>query len=84
MLFWWMSMKWMVIDSYNPRTNQVIEVMILTNQDIKRDGFGPALSTRGNLVPWSGPVARVHPQTVKQCYIPYLGCYETPKMMAME
>ena len=45
---------------------------------------GPALSTRGNLVPWSAPVARVHPRTVKHCYLPYLWCYKTPNMMVVE
>ena len=46
--------------------------------------YGPSLSTRGNLVLWSAPVARVKPRTVHHRYLPYLGCYETPKMMAME
>ena len=30
---------------------------------IKTKYLGPALSKRGNLVPWSVPVARVHPRT---------------------
>ena len=45
---------------------------------------GPTLSTRGNLVPWSAPVAQGHPRTVEHRYLPCLGCYETPTMMAKE
>ena len=45
----------------------------------------PALSTRGNLGPWSAPVARVHPRTVQQHrYLPDLGSYRTLVMRAME
>ena len=45
--------------------------------------YGPAVFKRGNLVPWSAPVARVHPRTSQHCYLPYLGHYETPKTMSM-
>ena len=37
--------------------------------------FGPARSIRGNLMPWSAPVARVHPRITQQCYLPCLGYY---------
>ena len=50
----------------------------------QRVGYGPVLSTRSNLVPWSGTVARGHPRTVEHFYFPYLGCYENLKMTAME
>ena len=46
--------------------------------------LGPALSTRGNLVPWSAPVAQGHPRNAEHRYLPYLRCYETPKMMGKE
>ena len=36
-LFWGVSVKSNMINSHKLRTNQVIEVIILTNQDINRD-----------------------------------------------
>ena len=36
------------------------------------------------MVPWTTPVARSHPRTVKHRYLPYLWYYETPKLMVME
>ena len=32
---------------------------------------GTARCKRGNLVPCSAPVARVHPRTAQHCYFPY-------------
>ena len=33
--------------------------------------IGPAVCKRGNLVPWSAPVGRVHPQTAYHRKMPY-------------
>ena len=43
--------------------------------------IGPACCKRGNLVPWSAPVAQVHPRTAQHCYLPYQGT-ATPETMA--
>ena len=45
--------------------------------------FGPALSTRSNLVPWSTPVARV-PKDRLTLLISLFRVLRTPKMMAKE
>ena len=39
-IFWKMVMKLIMVDSQHPRTNQLTEVKIPTNQDINRYGHG--------------------------------------------
>ena len=46
--------------------------------------FGPALCKPGNLVPWSAPVARVHPRTADHRKFPYRVRPYQDTSMAME
>ena len=45
---------------------------------------GPVLSKRVNLVPWSAPVARVHPRTADHRKFPYRVRPDQGTSMAME
>ena len=47
------------------------ETSKITKETVNNKLFGPARCKRGNLVPWSAPVAWVHPRTAQHYYLPY-------------
>ena len=51
---------------------KILSTMVLHKNVDDMDTTGPALSKSGNLVPWSAPVARVHPRTADPSIFPIL------------